>query len=160
MLHTLEHVVIHAIEDNLRMIPFLFVTYCIMESMEHAVASKTEGAVKCSGKLGPFLGGILGILPQCGFSAAAASFYSGGVITLGTLLAIFLSTSDEMLPILISETVPAMTIVKILGMKAVIGILGGFLPVWASSRSWLEPVLPLLASTFLRITYQFPLAMF
>lgn len=127
MLHTLEHVVIHAIEDNLRMIPFLFVTYCIMESMEHAVASKTEGAVKCSGKLGPFFGGILGILPQCGFSAAAASFYSGGVITLGTLLAIFLSTSDEMLPILISETVPAMTIVKILGMKAVIGILGGFL---------------------------------
>ncbi len=127
MLHTLEHVFVHAIEDNLRIIPFLFVTYCIMEYMEHAVAEKAEGAVKYSGKMGPLFGGILGVIPQCGFSAAAASFYSGGVITLGTLLAIFLSTSDEMLPILISETVPVMTIVKILGMKALIGVAAGFL---------------------------------
>ena len=96
MLHTLEHVLIHAVEDNIAVIPFLFITYCIMESMEHAVSAKTEGAVKYSGKMGPLFGGILGIIPQCGFSAAAASFYSGGVITLGTLLAIFLSTSDEM----------------------------------------------------------------
>lgn len=127
MLHTLEHVFIHAIEDNIRIIPFLFVTYCIMESMEHAVSAKTEGAVKYSGKMGPLFGGILGVIPQCGFSAAAASFYSGGVITLGTLLAIFLSTSDEMLPILISQTVPAMTIVKILSVKALIGAAAGFL---------------------------------
>lgn len=127
MLHTLEHVFIHAIEDNLRIIPFLFVTYCIMEYMEHAVSAKTEGAVKYSGKMGPFFGGILGVIPQCGFSAAAASFYSGGVITLGTLLAIFLSTSDEMLPVLISQTVSASTIVKILGFKAVIGVAAGFL---------------------------------
>lgn len=126
MLHILEHVFVHAIEDNLRIIPFLFVTYCIMEYMEHAMAEKTEGAVKYSGKMGPLFGGILGIIPQCGFSAAAASFYSGGVITLGTLLAIFLSTSDEMLPILISETVPVMTIVKILGAKALIGVAAGF----------------------------------
>ena len=127
MLHTLEHVLMHAIEDNIRIIPFLFVTYCIMEYMEHAMSKKTEHAVKYSGKMGPLFGGILGIIPQCGFSAAAASFYSGGVITLGTLLAIFLSTSDEMLPILISETVPVMTIVKILGVKAVIGVIAGFL---------------------------------
>lgn len=127
MLHTLEHVLMHAIEDNIRIIPFLFVTYCIMEYMEHAMAQKSEAAVKYSGKMGPLFGGVLGIIPQCGFSAAAASFYSGGVITLGTLLAIFLSTSDEMLPILISETVPVVTIVKILGAKALIGVLAGFL---------------------------------
>ena len=127
MLHTLEHVFVHAIEDNIGIIPFLFVTYCIMEFMEHAVASRTEGAVKYSGKMGPLFGGVLGVIPQCGFSAAAASFYSGGVVTLGTLMAIFLSTSDEMLPILISETVPAMTIAKILGLKAVIGVIAGFL---------------------------------
>lgn len=127
MLRTLEHVFVHAIKDNISIIPFLFVTYCIMEAMEHAVASRTEGAVKYSGKMGPLFGGILGVIPQCGFSAAAASFYSGGVITLGTLLAIFLSTSDEMLPILISETVPVVTIVKILGVKALIGVLAGFL---------------------------------
>ena len=127
MLHTLEHVFVHAIKDNLSLIPFLFITYCIMESMEHAVSSKTEGMVKYSGKMGPLFGGILGVIPQCGFSAAAASFYSGGVITLGTLLAIFLSTSDEMLPILISETVPVMTIVKMVGWKALVGVIAGFL---------------------------------
>ena len=127
MLHTLEHVVVHAIEDNLSIIPFLFITYCIMESMEHAVSTKTEGMVKYSGKMGPLFGGLLGVIPQCGFSAAAASFYSGGVITLGTLLAIFLSTSDEMLPILISETVPVLTIVKMIGLKALVGVVAGFL---------------------------------
>ncbi len=127
MLHTLEHVFVHAVEDNLKIIPFLFVTYCIMEYMEEKMAERSEDAIKYSGKTGPLFGGLLGIIPQCGFSAAAASFYSGGVITLGTLLAIFLSTSDEMLPILISETVPVMSIVKILGMKALIGVIAGFL---------------------------------
>ena len=127
MIHTLEHVLIHAVEDNLRIVPFLFVTYCIMEYMEHAVSEKTEGVVKYKGKMGPLFGGILGVIPQCGFSAAAASFYSGGVITLGTLLAIFLSTSDEMLPIFISETVQGSVIVKILAVKAIIGVAAGFL---------------------------------
>ncbi len=127
MLHTLEHVLVHTLEDNLRILPFLFVTYCMMEAMEHAMSEKTEGAVKKAGKMGPLFGGIAGMIPQCGFSAAAASFYSGGVITLGTLLAIFLSTSDEMLPILISETVPLGTILKILGAKLIIGALAGFL---------------------------------
>lgn len=127
MLHTLEHVLVHAIEDNIKIIPFLFVTYCIMEYMEEKMAEKSEDAIKYSGKTGPLFGGLLGIIPQCGFSAAAASFYSGGVITLGTLLAIFLSTSDEMLPILISETVPAASIAKILGTKALIGVVAGFI---------------------------------
>lgn len=127
MVHTLEHILLHALEDNISIVPFLFVTYCVMETMEHAVAARTEGAVKYSGKMGPFFGGVLGVIPQCGFSAAAASFYSGGVITLGTLLAIFLSTSDEMLPILISQTVSVTSIVKILGMKTLIGMLAGFL---------------------------------
>lgn len=127
MLHTLEHVFVHAIEDNIKIIPFLFVTYCIMEYMEEKMAEKSEDAIKYSGKTGPLFGGLLGIIPQCGFSAAAASFYSGGVITLGTLLAIFLSTSDEMLPILISETVPAASIAKILGTKALIGVAAGFI---------------------------------
>ena len=127
MLHTLEHVFVHAVEDNVKILPFLFVTYCIMEYMEQVMEERSTHAVKYSGKMGPLFGGILGIIPQCGFSAAAASFYSGGVITLGTLLAIFLSTSDEMLPILISETVPVMSIVKILGVKALIGVAAGFL---------------------------------
>lgn len=127
MLHTLEHVLIHSLKDNIGILPFLFVTYCIMEYMEQAMSQKTEAAVKNAGKLGPLFGGILGMIPQCGFSAAAASFYSGGVITLGTLMAIFLATSDEMLPIFISEAVPVTTIFRVLAAKLVIGVSAGFL---------------------------------
>ena len=66
MFHILEHVFIHAIKDNVKIIPFLFITYCIMEYMEHAMSEKSEDAVKYSGKMGPLFGGILGIVPQCG----------------------------------------------------------------------------------------------
>lgn len=126
-MHTLKHILLHALEDNISLIPFLFITYCIMEHLEKLMEEKSEGAVRYSGKMGPLLGGLLGIIPQCGFSAAAASFYSGGVITIGTMLAIFLSTSDEMLPILISAAVPAGTIAKILISKALIAVVAGFL---------------------------------
>ena len=80
-----------------------------------------------SGKFGPLIGGVVGIIPQCGFSAAAASLFAGGVISAGTLLAIFLSTSDEMLPILISESVAPLSIIKILAVKALLGVISGFL---------------------------------
>ena len=126
MIHTLKHILIHALEDNIGILPCLFVTYCIMEYLEKLMEERSEGAVKYSGRMGPLWGGILGIIPQCGFSAAAASFYSGGVITLGTMLAIFLSTSDEMLPVLISAAIPVKTIFKILAVKVFIAVLGGF----------------------------------
>ena len=126
-MHTLTHSFIHALKDNISVLPFLFITYCVMEYLEHLMEEKSEGAVRYAGKMGPLLGGLLGIIPQCGFSAAAASFYSGGVITLGTMLAIFWSTSDEMLPILISAAVPFGTIVKILGVKVLVAVVAGFL---------------------------------
>jgi len=122
----IKHIVIHALEDIIGIIPFLFITYCIMEYLEQFMSEKAEGTIRYSGKTGPLWGGILGIIPQCGFSAAAASFYSGGVITMGTMLAIFWSTSDEMLPVLISSAVPVATIGKILAVKAFIAVLGGF----------------------------------
>lgn len=112
--------------DGVRLLPFLFVTYLIMEYIEHKTSEKTEEVIKKAGRFGPIPGGLLGMIPQCGFSAAASNLYAGRIITLGTLFAIFLSTSDEMLPILISEQAPMTTIVKILGAKAVIGILAGF----------------------------------
>ena len=87
--------------DSIKLLPFLF-----MEYLEHKTGNKTKGIVKKSGKLGPLWGGIIGIFPQCGFSAAAANLYAGKIITMGTLIAVFLSTSDEMLPILISEAAP------------------------------------------------------
>lgn len=113
--------------DALKLVPFLFLTYLLMEYLEHKTGDKTKEAIKKSGKLGPLFGAILGIVPQCGFSAAAASLYSGRVITMGTLIAVFLSTSDEMLPILISEAAPISLIVQVLLIKLVIGAIAGFI---------------------------------
>mgnify|MGYP000865683767 FL=1 len=111
--------------DALKLLPFLFVTYLIMEYIEHKTGDKTKCIIKKSGKWGPVLGAILGIFPQCGFSAAAANLYAGKVITMGTLIAIFLSTSDEMLPILISEAAPVELILKVLAVKLAIGLIAG-----------------------------------
>ena len=113
--------------DAVKLLPFLFLAYLLMEYLEHKTGDKTKKIVQGSGKLGPLLGGMLGIFPQCGFSAAAANLYAGRIITMGTLIAVFLSTSDEMLPILISETAPIELILKILAIKLVIGIIAGFL---------------------------------
>ena len=113
--------------DALKLVPFLFLTYLLMEYLEHKTGDKTKEVIKKSGKLGPLFGAILGIVPQCGFSAAAASLYAGRVITMGTLIAVFLSTSDEMLPILISEAAPISLIVQVLLIKLVIGAIAGFI---------------------------------
>lgn len=116
-----------ALLDTLKLIPFLFLTYLAMEYMEHRTGEKTQTLIKRAGRFGPVIGGVLGVVPQCGFSAAASNLYAGRVISLGTLMAIYLSTSDEMLPILISEHAPAGTILRILLAKAVIGIFAGLL---------------------------------
>lgn len=123
MLEALEETVI----DSLKLLPFLFITYLIMELIEHKAGDKTTNVIKKAGKFGPIIGGLLGAVPQCGFSVAAANLYAGRVITIGTAIAIFLSTSDEMLPILISERAPINLIVQILVMKIVIGMLFGLL---------------------------------
>lgn len=113
--------------DGIRLLPFLFITYLIMEYIEHKMGNKSKNTIKKSGKFGPFLGSILGVFPQCGFSVSATNLYAGRVITLGTLIAVYLSTSDEMLPIFISEAVSPIIILKILGIKLVIGIIAGFI---------------------------------
>lgn len=113
--------------DSLKLLPFLFLTYLLMEFLEHKASKKTVEVVEKAGRFGPILGSILGVVPQCGFSAAASNLYAGRVITMGTLLSIYLSTSDEMLPILISEAASPLLIIKILGIKVVIGMVAGFL---------------------------------
>lgn len=113
--------------DGIKLLPFLFITYLVMEYIEHKTSQKTAQMMKNSGKWGPVLGGVLGIVPQCGFSAAASNLYAGRIITVGTLMAVFLSTSDEMLPILVSEQVNPVTIIRILTVKAVIGIAAGII---------------------------------
>ena len=123
----LLHVIEHTLIDNIKLLPFLFITYLVMEYIEHKTGEKAEAVIKKAGRFGPIPGGLLGMIPQCGFSAAASNLYAGRIITLGTLFAIFLSTSDEMLPILISEQAPVSMILKILLSKAVIGMVSGFL---------------------------------
>lgn len=119
-------ITLDALIDTVKILPFLFVCYLAMEALEHAAGGKSEQAVKKAGKFGPLIGSLLGALPQCGFSAAAATLYSGRVITLGTLIAVFLATSDEMLPILIAEQADITKILWILGSKVAIGMVTGF----------------------------------
>ena len=123
MLEILEHTV----EDSVKLIPFLFLTYLLMEYIEHKTKEKTKETIKKSGKFGPLIGGIVGIFPQCGFSVSATNLYSARVITLGTLIAVYLSTSDEMLPIFLSEGVAIDVILKILAIKLIIGMIAGFI---------------------------------
>lgn len=111
--------------DSIKILPFLFFTYLLMEFLEHNTGNKARERIRHAGQFGPLWGGLLGIVPQCGFSTAASSLYAGRVITVGTLLAVFLSTSDEMLPIMISEAVPLPVMAKILAAKAVIAIISG-----------------------------------
>lgn len=118
-------IVMDAVMDSVKLLPFLFLTYVLMEWLEHKTGLAARNRIRKAGKLGPVWGGLLGVVPQCGFSVAATSLFSGRVITIGTLIAVYLSTSDEMLPIMISNAVPVSTIVKILACKAAIGIFSG-----------------------------------
>lgn len=125
LLSTLLDVFLDAFKDTLTLIPFLFITYLAMEALEHSAAQFSERIVVRAGKAGPVLGSLLGALPQCGFSAMAATLYAGRVVTVGTVFAVFLSTSDEMLPVFISEGAPMGTILTIIGLKVLIGMVAG-----------------------------------
>ncbi len=121
------HILLHALEETAKLIPFLLLTYLLLELIEHKAADKTAKLTAKAGVFGPAIGGILGAVPQCGFSASASNLYTGGVISVGTLISIFLSTSDEMLPVMLSEKASLSRILMILAVKVASGILIGFL---------------------------------
>lgn len=114
-------------KDTLSLVPFLLVTYLALETLEHIAGNRVNGAIKRAGAAGPVVGSLLGMVPQCGFSAMAATLYAGRVVTLGTLVAVFLSTSDEMLPLLLAEQVPVQTMAMLLASKALIALVTGFI---------------------------------
>lgn len=116
-------VILDTLLDTAKLLPFLFLAYLLMEFLEHHAGGKTERLLTRSGKIGPLFGGLFGVVPQCGFSAASAGLYAGRLITTGTLLAVFLSTSDEMLPIMLSHGIFPY---KLLLAKFVIGVAVGF----------------------------------
>ena len=120
-------VIVDTLLDGIKLIPFLFIAFLILELLEHKLSGKNKKIIEKSGKFGPIIGSMLGAFPQCGFSVAATNFYATRIITLGTLISIYLSTSDEMLPLLISEGVDIKLIIKVLGIKILIGMISGFI---------------------------------
>ena len=118
---------IEFIQETLLLLPFLFVTYLVLEAIEAKAGSALERFLERARSVGPAAGALAGAVPQCGVSAAAASFYAGGVITVGALAAVFLSTSDELIPVLLSERVPVSLMAKIVGIKVVCALGVGFL---------------------------------
>lgn len=127
VLELIGDVLTESVEDTLVLIPFLYITYLAMEALEHGAAGWSERVIVRAGKAGPVLGALLGALPQCGFSAMGATLYAGRVVTLGTLIAVVLATSDEMLPVFIANGAPLGQILAIVGFKVVIGMVAGLL---------------------------------
>lgn len=121
------HIIVHTLKDTITLIPFLFIAFLIIELIEHKFSKKTKELITKSGKLGPLVGASLGAVPQCGFSVVATNLYTTRIITLGTLISIYLSTSDEMLPILISRNIDISIIVMILLIKIFVGMSAGFI---------------------------------
>ena len=128
------HVALHAVEDTVHLVPVLFATYVAMEALEHAAGEKIEAVVARGGRLGALAGAVLGVVPQCGFSAVAATLYSARVASLGTLVAVFLSTSDELVPIFLAEGAPVSRLASILLAKVAIAAVTG-LAVDAAARA-------------------------
>lgn len=120
-------IILDTLIDGIKLLPFLFIVFFVLEYIEHKVSKKNKQIIEKSGKYGPFIGAILGMFPQCGFSVAATNLFSARVITFGTLIAIYLSTSDEMLPILLSNGLPITFILKIMLIKVIIGMIAGFI---------------------------------
>ena len=116
-----------ALIDSLKILPFLFLSYLLIEYIEHKSSEKLEKALSTSGKYSKVVGSILGIIPQCGFSAVAANLFSSRVITMGTLVAVFLATSDEAIPVILTYPEKSKDLLLILGIKFIIAIIFGTL---------------------------------
>lgn len=119
-------VVIDALKDTAELIPFLFATYVVISLLDLFASDKTTAVIQRAGHAGPLIGGVLGVVPQCGFSAMGASLYADRIVSLGTFVAVILSTSDEMLPLLLAEHVEVGLLARILVTKAVLGVILGF----------------------------------
>lgn len=116
-----------AVLDSLKTLPFLFGAYLLIEFLEHKASNRLTTTLSRMGPFGPLGGAVLGSIPQCGFSVAAANFYSGRLISAGTLLAVFLATSDEALPILFSHPEAFPSLFQLIGIKLIAAAAVGLL---------------------------------
>ncbi len=126
-MHELIHTLEHSFLDTLKIIPFLFIAFLIIELIEHKLSNKSKKMITKSGKFGPIIGSLLGLIPQCGFSVVATNLYITRIVSLGTLISIYLSTSDEMLIILLSKETPISTILPLIAVKFFVGMISGFI---------------------------------
>ena len=125
-LELLQDVFFDCVKDTLQLVPFLLITYLVMETIEHSTEGRAERIIRSAGASGPLVGGLLGALPQCGFSAMAGTLYAGRIITAGTLVAVILSTSDELIPVFLAHQAPMPELVSLVAVKVVIGVVVGF----------------------------------
>lgn len=126
-MHEFLHILEHSFLDSIKLLPFLFIAFFIIELIEHKLSDKSKKVISKSGKYGPILGSLLGLIPQCGFSVVATNLYITRILSLGTLISIYLSTSDEMLVILLSRNASISTILPLLGTKFIVGLISGFI---------------------------------
>ncbi len=134
MLDIVLHVFEHTITDSFKMLPFLFLAYLLIEYIEYKKSHTIENTLSQTGKFGFVVGSLLGCVPQCGFSVAAANFYAGRVITMGTLVSVFVSTSDEALPVLLSSPQSAGIILKLISVKIIVALIAGFITDLVATR--------------------------
>ena len=123
----MKDIIMDTLIDGLKIIPFLFIAFLIIELIEHKLSNKNKELISKTGRFGPLFGSVLGIFPQCGFSVLTTNLYVTRIVSLGTLISVYLSTSDEMLPILLSQNVSILLIFKILLIKVFIGMTSGFI---------------------------------
>ncbi len=116
-----------ALIDSFHIIPFLFIVFIFIEIFEYYYADKINGFMKESEKTGPAIGSLAAIVPQCGFSIIASSLYSGGLITKGTLIAIYLATSDEAIPVLLARPDKVWLVLPVIFVKLIVAIFAGYL---------------------------------
>ena len=118
-------VLVDTLTDTAKMLPFLFGVYLLIEYLEHKASDKFSGALRKLGPFGPIGGAAIGCLPQCGFSVAASNLYAGRLVSLGTLLAVFVATSDEAVPILLASPEGAKKVLPLIASKIVVAIIAG-----------------------------------
>lgn len=117
-------ILIDTLTDLAKLLPLLFVTYLLMEYFEDRFAGKSTGLI-VRNRWGIPLAALIGAIPQCGFSASAAELYCGGVLSYATLITVFFSTSDEMLPLMISSAMEPVRMLKILALKIAVAVIAG-----------------------------------
>lgn len=123
----MRDIIMDTLLDGLRLIPFLFIAFLIIELIEHKLSNKSKNIISKAGRFGPFFGSLLGGIPQCGFSVLTTNLYVTRIVSLGTLIAVYLSTSDEMIPVMLSQNTDIKMVIGIVIIKIVIGMLFGFI---------------------------------